>query len=336
MTRVWFNHWFSTAYHLMNMMKEHTALTLIGSSSNPLAIYSQACDEWYEEKDGMTGENYVSFCLDFCQEHRIDIFVPRRHLVPVVQNAKRFEETGVRLFADTNAELIRILDNKQDTYRYFSECFPSCVPEYHIARSLDEFIAFYNKMQTSDTRVCYKLTIDEGARSFRVIDNRIETNIGLLERPGSKVTFSSAQKILETYDFSVPILMMPYLDGVEISVDCLKTASGNIIIPRYKTNKRYSEVVFNPEIMEMCHKIMNITGLEMPFNIQFKKHNNKPYLLEINPRMSGGLQLSCKATGLNIPDLAISRLLGVDKPWTYPALTSQKVAHIETPICLNS
>lgn len=335
MTRVWLNHWFSTAYHLINMMKEHNALTFIGSSSNPLAIYSRACDEWYEEKDGMTGEDYVNFCLDFCQKHEIDIFVPRRHLVSVVQNSERFEKLGVRLFADTNAELIQILDNKQETYRYFAEHFPSCVPEYHIAHSLDEFMTFYYQMQTPNTRVCYKLTVDEGARSFRVIDDRIETSIGLLERPGSKVTLSSVQKILETYDFSVPILMMPYLDGVEISVDCLKTASGNLIIPRYKTNKRYSEIIFNAEIMEMCSKIMDITGLRMPLNIQFKKHNNKPYLLEINPRMSGGLQLSCKATGLNIPDLAINQLLGIEKTWTYPVLTSQKVAHIETPICLN-
>ncbi|MGN0537638.1 MAG: ATP-grasp domain-containing protein, partial [Acutalibacteraceae bacterium] len=332
MTRVWFNHWFSTAYHLINMMKEHNELTFIGSSSNPLAIYSRACDEWYEEKDGMTGEDYVNFCLEFCQEHEIDIFVPRRHLVSVVQNSERFEKLGVRLFADTNSELIKILDNKQETYHYFAEHFPSCVPEYHIAHSLDEFMSFYYQMQTPNTRVCYKLTIDEGARSFRVIDDRIETSIGLLERPGSKVTLSSAKKILENYDFSVPILMMPYLDGVEISVDCLKTASGNLIIPRYKTNKRYSEIIFNSEIMEMCSKIMDITNLRMPLNIQFKKHNNKPYLLEINPRMSGGLQLSCKATGLNIPDLAISQLLGMDKSWAYPAITSQKVAHIETPI----
>ena len=36
----------------------------------------------------------------------------------------------------------------------------------------------------------------------------------------------------------------------------------------------------------------------------------KLYLLEINSRMSGGLQLSCKATGINIPSIAINQLLG--------------------------
>ncbi len=335
MIRVWFNHWFSTAYHLINMMREHHDLTVIGSSSNPLAIYSRACDEWYAEKDGMTEEDYVNFCLDFCREHKVDLFVPRRHLVSIVENTERFEKIGVRLFADRNAALIRTLDNKQDTYCYFSKHFPLCVPEYHIVHSLDTFLKFYHQMQTPNTRVCYKLAIDEGARSFRVIDDRIETSVGLLERPGSKVTFEMAQKILETYDFSIPILMMPYLNGVEISIDCLKTANGNLTIPRYKTNKRYSEIVFDSEIMEICSRIMDIMDLKMPLNIQFKKHNGKPYLLEINPRMSGGLQLSCKATGLNIPDLAISQLLGINKSWSYPTFASQKVAHLETPVCLN-
>ena len=48
--RIWFNHWFSTAYHLIRMMREGTPeAVFVGSNENVRAIYRQACDEWYAE-----------------------------------------------------------------------------------------------------------------------------------------------------------------------------------------------------------------------------------------------------------------------------------------------
>lgn len=116
------------------------------------------------------------------------------------------------------------------------------------------------------------------------------------------------------YDFEISILLMPYLSGVEISVDCVATANGNLIIPRYKTSKRYSEIISSKRIISMCDKIVHELNtnndMNMLMNIQFKMENDKPYLLEINPRMSGGLQLSCKAIGINLPHIALNELLG--------------------------
>ena len=67
--RVWFNHWFSTAYHLIRLMREGfgSPITVVGSGSSGRAVYRQACDEWYPEED-LPGEAYVAFCLDFCRE----------------------------------------------------------------------------------------------------------------------------------------------------------------------------------------------------------------------------------------------------------------------------
>ena len=79
---------------------------------------------------------------------------------------------------------------------------------------------------------------------------------------------------------------------------------------------------------------MSLTKIDVPINIQFRMDGKNFYLLEINPRMSGGLQLSCLASGINIPDLAINRLLGVDKLWTVPDKKFCRVANIETPIII--
>ena len=334
--RIWFNHWFSTSYHLINLMKEKEPdrFTFIGSSTTPYAIYKQACNEFYEERHNISDEEYLDFCIDFCKNHRIDIFVPRHNLVSIITNRSRFENIGVRLFAEENIEIVKDLDDKFKTYELLKTIYPDRIPEIQIAHDLNEFETSLKDMAKRHSRICYKLVIDEGARSFRVIDDKIETVGNLYNKPGNKITTAAALNVLDHYDFKIPVMLMPFLDDVEISVDCLKTNSGNIIIPRYKTNKRYSEVIFNKDIMDECEVIMDRLNLKYPINIQYKKGNGKPYILEINTRMSGGLQLSCKASNINLPMIALYKLLGKNISWSYPKYNSQKVAHIETPICL--
>ncbi len=39
-------------------------------------------------------------------------------------------------------------------------------------------------------------------------------------------------------------------------------------------------------------------------------------MLEVNTRMSGGVQMACLGSGINIPNIAVNKLLGIDKHWT--------------------
>lgn len=335
--RVWFNQWFSTAYHLIHLIKEGDPgkFVIVGSGISHDSVYKTACDEWFLEPKEIQGEEYVSFCLDFCKAHEIDIFVPRRGLVHIVAHAEAFKAAGIQVFADDQAEIGAMLDDKMSTYTYFSKICPQYIPEIYKAHNLKEFLAAYEALREKGKRVCYKLVVDEGATTFRIIDNDMESIRGLTEKPGFKVSLDTAKKILANYDFSVPMLVMPYLSGVEISVDCLHTNTGNIMIPRYKTNGRYAEVMFDEKIMAVCNEMINHMQIKMPLNIQFRMdEEEQPYLLEINPRMSGGLQLSCKATGINIPSIAMNQLLGIEKQWVMPDIAVQKVAHIETPVYL--
>ena len=83
--RVWFNHWFSTAYHLIHLIKDANPdkFTFVGSNKNDYAIYKRICDEWYIEPSDINETDYVDYCLNFCKQHQIDIFVPRRHLTSI-------------------------------------------------------------------------------------------------------------------------------------------------------------------------------------------------------------------------------------------------------------
>lgn len=334
--RIWFNHWFSTAYHLIQLMREGAAekLTVIGTNSNDKAVYRQVCDEWYGEEE-LPDAQYVEFCLDFCVRHRIDVFVPRRGLVPIVQAISRFEGAGVKLLTPHDSELVSLLDDKIATYRYFEGALPAIVPDYRLCHSLQAFEKACAEMESPSGRLCYKLSVDEGARSFRVIDNSIQSLKALYAKPGTKVTQQAAEAILSAYDFSVPVIVMPYLSGADVSVDCMETASGRLIIPRFKVG-RYSEVKPDAQVIAYCEEIMSLMHFDMPANIQFKLEQGKPYLLEINPRMSGGLQLSCLATGINVPAIALNKLLGHNEAWHYPQPWDTKgVVNLEHPIIVS-
>ncbi len=334
--RIWFNHWFSTAYHLINMIRDglDEPCYVIGSGTNDVSVFRTACDEWHIEPTGISDEEYAQHCLDFSIQNKINVFVPRRGLAAVIQRAEDFAAAGVKLFADTRPDIAEQLDDKILTYEMMKDICPEQIPPIYKACSVEQFSAAYEALKNDWDRVCYKLTIDEGARSFRIIDPKIDGIYGLYNKPGFKITYNAACAVLSEYDFSIPMLVMPYLSGTEYSCDCLATDSGNLIIPRRKTGKRYSVVEFKPEIMAACEKIMDRLQLKMPMNIQFKCEGDTACLLEINPRMSGGLQLSCKATGINLPALAMKQLLGKPAQWAYPDITEQRVAHIETPICL--
>ena len=50
MKRIWLNHWFSTAYFIINMMRENNPeFQFIASNENQDSPIMKASDEWYQE-----------------------------------------------------------------------------------------------------------------------------------------------------------------------------------------------------------------------------------------------------------------------------------------------
>ncbi len=50
MIRIWFNHWFSTAYSIIQLIKkDESDFQIIGSNEREQAVYKKVCDEWHIE-----------------------------------------------------------------------------------------------------------------------------------------------------------------------------------------------------------------------------------------------------------------------------------------------
>ena len=180
-------------------------------------------------------------------------------------------------------------------------------------------------------QVCFKFEQDEGGKSFRLIDDTRRGFAALSKRMTTRMTLSDAIAALSEVESFPPMMVMPYLPGEEISVDCLDTAQGLLMIPRFKGTTRTERIAFPEDILQMCEAFHKAVPLQAPFNIQFKYLDKIPYFLEVNTRMSGGIQMGCAGVNINLPDIAVSRLLGTEKTWKLEK-KERFVTHVESPV----
>ena len=330
MVKIWLNHWFSTAYSIIDLMKRNEPeFYIVGSNEVPDAVYSLVCDEWHCEPV-MNDDEYIEYCFDFCDKNRIDVFIPRRKLIAVSRNKKRFEDMNVKVMVD-DYELISMLNQKTKAYEYFSEHKKLNIPEYRTVRNSIEFAEAYRDLSDKYQKICFKFAQDEGGMSFRIIDNTKKGYNALFRYRGAGMTFDEAFSALSEKETFPEMIVMPYLAGYEVSADCLSTPSGLIIIPRIKGNTRIEKVEFDEEILNMCRDFHRLCPLEMPFNLQFRYLDGVPYFLEANTRMSGGIQMSCLACDVNIPNIAVNKLLGIERKWKTDK-NIKKISHVEVPV----
>ncbi len=333
---IWFNQWFSTAYRIITLLQEEKdfSFRILGSSSNQCSVVQAVCDEWYTEPTTESATEYIQFCIDFCEKHKVDLFIPRKNLSAINEHSEDFLKIGTRVLSDPDFEKVKKLNNKEHTYQLFAEKGFKCIPPYYIASNIQEFISSYRTLSQTYNRVCFKACVDEGATTFRIIDPDIDKNINLKTTRGLKITFDEAAAAISNTDSLPRLILMPYIEGTEVSCDCLMTCDGPVIVPRFKYSSRVEEIKFDEEIISICRDFFEQIGYETPCNLQFRFLEDRPCLLEVNTRMSGGIQYSCAATGLNLPLIAVNRLFGKDMPWKLEKKNTL-VAYVEEPVLLN-
>ena len=333
MARIWLNHWFSTAYNIIGLIRDGVPdVTVIGSNEHEMSPIQMACDEWHQEPV-LKGECYVDFCLEFCRKHEIELFMPRREMLSVSRYKDRFQAEGVKVMVDDNS-FVSILNQKDQAYEYFRVNRIGKVPEYRIATNVQQFVEAYESLSREFRRVCFKFVHDEGGKSYRMIDNSRRDYSSLFKKQTTRISLDAAVQILSERERFSPIMVMPYLPGEEISVDCLKTPSGLIAIPRVKDATRIERICYDDEILQTCEDFYRHMPLDHPCNIQFKYLDGIAYLLEVNTRMSGGVQMSCMASGVNIPAIAVGQMLGREMPWVNQR-EEKCVTHVEVPVVLS-
>jgi biotin carboxylase len=339
--KIWFNRWFTTVSHYIEMIRDNPdsrKFIIYGTSPNRDALYLQYCDYAFVEPE-ISGDTYIEFCIEFCQTHGIDIFIPRKENVLISKKVAEFEAIGVKVLVCPDAQLVETLDNKAAAYQLFmkkhEEGVPIfSIPDHYVVNNVDDFKMAYNKLKESGHEVCFKPVIGEGANGFRVIKEEIDSVDQLLRHGTSfRMPFSYACEILSQQETFPDLMVLEYLEGREYSIDCLASSERiYAAIPRMKGDGRVRELVNHRELIELAHTFHREFKLPYIFNIQVKYTNGVPKLLEINSRMSGGMHISC-LSGINLPYMAIKILLGEEISRMHPRY-GIRASHIEKEMIL--
>ncbi|MEH7076852.1 ATP-grasp domain-containing protein [Neobacillus drentensis] len=336
--KIWFNRWFTTVSHFIDMIRDNEEMRkfiIYGTHPNKDALYLQNCDYAFIEPD-VSGEEYISFCLEFCQKHGIDIFIPRKENVRISQRLSKFEKLGVKVLVCPDSKLMETMDNKAETYQLLSnETTHFLIPDYYVVNNVEEFKRAYESLKEKGHTVCFKPVISEGAKGFRVIKDQIDSITQLFNHgTGYRIPYHYACEILGQQEIFPDLMVMEFLEGREYSIDCLAARQKlYAAIPRMKGDGRVRELVDQAELIKIAHDFHQKFRVPYVFNIQVKYNKmGEPKLLEINPRMSGGMHFSC-LSGINIPYLAIKILLGEEVELVKPRF-GIRASHIEKEMIL--
>lgn len=339
--RVLFCGWFSTAYHLINLIKQGAKedglnIEVIGTHHTSFMVYQQVCDEFYVTPAKVEEDAYVDWCLELCKKQHIDVVFPKRHLMFFAKRKAEFENLGIKVLVEDDYNLLALLEDKVKTAKFLNGHTEICeVAPIRVVNNVEEFKAAYQELKeiTNGDTLCFKYAIGEGGTSYRKISDKPFT-IKCLDFPQwLTVTYDQALEILGSVEQFKDLLVMPYLDGTEISIDCLNTKAGFIAIARYKIDGRLKKVSLEEDLIQRAKAFAELTRLKHPFNLQFRYHHGVLHLLEVNTRMSGGCYISC-LSGANIPYLALRNLL--DLPIKLPnKLKEIESVHIETPVIVS-
>lgn len=350
---VYFNQWFSSIALVIDDLKKRNKnqLKIIASSKNKNHAYKKYVDKFiiedWEETDSTrkSMKNYVDWVINLCKENKVNYFFVKKHATDIMKRASEFEEIGVHLISEKYSTL-KSLESKSGVYDKLAKVkgLEKYIPMYVNSSNGRELIELLLEHRGQND-LCLKFDCDEGGASFRAIN---DTPIGINSLKSfrmNQVTTEEAIQIVATADKPERLIIMEKLDSPEISVDCYNSKKGFIAICRSKEEGRVEKIFNNSEISDACMKIGKKLNLKYPYNVQFRYKTSESEsgkerelkLLEVNPRMSGGLYYEV-AEDFNIADVVLKDLMGMEKDYyieQFEGLVAKYVTHLELPIKLD-
>ena len=115
--RVWYNRTFSSVYNAMTLIRQHDGAGryhLIYSAGSRTVAANAA--HQFEIEPPLKGNEYLEWCLAFCQRWDIGIFVPHREAALIGGARERFAAVGTRVLALGGPDVLALLHDKERFY----------------------------------------------------------------------------------------------------------------------------------------------------------------------------------------------------------------------------
>ncbi|MFE1593540.1 ATP-grasp domain-containing protein [Nocardia sp. NPDC058705] len=301
----------------MRLLRENpdgVDVTIYASNVDPSAVSLSACDVSAIEPRYVSNEEYARFALDFCRMHRIDVIVPPRRLDALAGRVAEFAAIGTRVMCSP-LSAVTALTSKVRTYEIAGAAgIP--VPPWREVTTAHEFYAAVEELSLTGETLCIKPSGEYSAFGFRILDDRQLTmaDLRVAPRPVASVeaVAGAMSRAADAGESVTPLLVMPFLEGPEISIDCLSAPGGELLvgIPRAKQG-RFRLLVDDPAAVDIARQLVQHFELAYLTNVQLRYRAGEPVLLEANPRPSAGL-FHTEFADVNLPWAAVRLLLHGD------------------------
>nr|WP_218025243.1 ATP-grasp domain-containing protein [Nocardia jejuensis] len=289
-------------------------VSIYASNVDPDAPALSACDVAAVEPRHVGNDAYAEFALDFCRRNRIDVLIPPRRLTALAGRAAEFAAIGTSLMCSP-LSAVTVLTSKTRTYELASAAgLP--VPPWRAVSDAAGLRAAVGELSLTDERLCIKPTGEYSAFGFRILQDRPLSVDDLLAPPLPVASLDAVagalDRVVEQGGVAPELIVMPFLEGPEISVDCLSAPGGDLLVgvPRSKQG-RYRLLLDDPVIIDLAARLVEHFELAYLTNVQFRHRHGEPVLLEANPRPSAGL-FQTSFAGVNLPWAAVRLLLQGD------------------------
>ncbi len=319
--RVWFNQGLSNVYDVVEIIRKAdrpAQLTLLASHSLPISpLQTVARESWREPAGNLRDEEYVDWCVQTCAEREIDLFVPGRRRRAVAQRRVEFERNGTRVLIAARPEVLDLFDRKDKLYADLARD-AMLVADHRAIRTEEERAEACRLLGQRHARLCIKPASSIFGAGFHVLDAEDDEFERLVSSDSSRVGINAFRRAMAQARQPRDLLVMEYLPGPERSIDCL-AQDGRLIaaVARVK-RESWQELEISGAAIDLAESLTHRYELSGVFNIQTRDARGEPHLLEINPRMSGGILYSC-LSGLALPYWAVLLALGLRTPDEIPA-----------------
>lgn len=307
MIKVWFNKNYASIGELFRILKGKDVDIFYTHTLN----VDYAIEANHFSLEPIEDEGYVEFCLDFCKKNNIDVFYPWRNLKTIYRERHLFEKARVNVFFACSDQDFNTIDNKVSFYDALDKDQFN-IPAYFIVKTKADLIEKYTQLNLS-SQVCIKPCVSVYAAGFKIIHNDEDYDHWLAMIHGHDkydISYSSLLHIMPE-NFDKDMMLLQFLPGDEYSHDIF-CHNGKIVdgVVRKKLNEtdKYQVLMPHKEIEEFSDKLVSKFNLSGFINIQYRDAaNGVPYILEINPRISGGLP-RCFFSGIDYAQLFIKTL----------------------------
>tara|TARA_B000000460_G_C21512170_1_gene391625 strand:- start:292 stop:1347 length:1056 start_codon:yes stop_codon:yes gene_type:complete len=282
-----------------------------GVDMNPNASGKHFADYFQKVSSGKS-KNFTKQIIKICKKFKINLIIPGSDEDALnLSKNRRSIETNLTKIACVSFDTLKILSNKFKTYNYLKK-FNFSLPIWYVARNQKEFFKSIKKLIIKKKDIVIKPSISRGGRNVYIISKKVKKEI--YRNNGRQIELNLnivKKKYLKKIKKIFPVIVMEKLKPPCFDFDMLckdgKLIKGVVrrrVNPSVPNDGHYVEN--RKDIFRIGEKISKCFKLTWLYDCDFMLDNEqKPKIIEINPRMSGSASVSV-AAGIPLFDDLIS------------------------------